>query len=319
MVEFGAEIQVDLSMKNITTALQTFLASKVPMNKTDLFSITLANGQIIYATSGQAPVEFLSNWYYPSKYGAWERGKVPCKVAFTPESVQMELTVKADSTILYPGTSTPLMKTVTAGLFDKALVKVYTLFWALTESVYAGIARGYLTTFVGEITDLEQTGRSQVKFNVTSMDFILNLNMPRNLIQSSCRWTLFDYGCSLLRSNFAKSESAASGSTATVLVLSDTSNPTWWNANMTFAQGSLLFTGGQNNGLWASIKSQNTATGTFPSQITLAAAMPFPVASGDAFTIYPGCNKSIGACTNQFNNLINYGGASFVPNPETAM
>ena len=306
-------------MKNIPAALQTFLASKVPMNKTDLFAVTLANGQVIYAMSGQAPVQFLSNWYYPSKYGAWERGKIPSKVAFTPESVQMTLTVKADSSILFPGTSTPLMKTVTAGMFDKALVKVYTLFWGLDESVYAGIARGYLTAFMGEITDLQQTGRSQVKFDVTSMDFILNLNMPRNLIQSSCRFTLFDYGCSLLRSNFAKSETAVSGSTQSLLVLSDTSSPAWWNANMTFAQGSLQFTGGQNSGLWASIKSQNAATGIFPAQISLQGTMPFPVSIGDAFMAYPGCNKTITACENQFNNLINIGSNPFVPNPEVAM
>jgi len=306
-------------MKTITTAMQTLLASKVPLNRTDLFLIVLANGQSIYATSGQSPVAFGGNVYWPSTYGAWERGNAPSQVSFTPKTVEMELTVKADSSVSYPGTSTPLMQTVIAGMFDKAAVTVSTLFWPFGMTTQQGLTTyGSITTFAGEITELQQTGRSQVKFTVTSSDFLLNQNVPRNLIQSSCRHTLYDYGCTLLASNFTNANSAAIGTTTLTLVLAVATVPTWWNAYMTFAQGSVKFTSGQNAGLWGYIKTQGSATGTFPTNVSLGAPMPFLVSVADTFDLFPGCNKSLTACENQFNNLINIGATPFVPDPEIA-
>jgi hypothetical protein len=60
------------------------------------------------------------------------------------------------------------------------------------------------------------------------------------------------------------------------------------------------------------IKNLNTNT-----QILLATPTKFPVAVGDTFNMFAGCNKSIPMCHVGFNNLINIGNAGvFTPNPE---
>ncbi len=53
--------------------------------------------------------------------------------------------------------------------------------------------------------------------------------------------------------------------------------------------------------------------------INLWQALPYAPAPGDQFTVYPGCDKSVFACRNKFNNLLNYGGFPFTPNEETAL
>jgi uncharacterized phage protein (TIGR02218 family) len=138
---------------------------------------------------------------------------------------------------------------------------------------------------------------------------------PRNLIQSACRHVLFDPICGLTQANYAQSNSVAAGSNQLTINLGTAlTSATWWNANMSVAQGKLQFTSGQNAGLWYAIKSQNSTT-----QIGLAVPTTFPVATGDAFTIYPGCDKTQATCQSRFNNLANNGGFPYVPNPEIAI
>jgi hypothetical protein len=53
--------------------------------------------------------------------------------------------------------------------------------------------------------------------------------------------------------------------------------------------------------------------------LNLWQALPYAPAQGDEFTVYPGCDKSVFACRNKFNNFLNYGGFPFIPNEETAL
>jgi len=47
--------------------------------------------------------------------------------------------------------------------------------------------------------------------------------------------------------------------------------------------------------------------------------LPFAPNAGDAFTAYPGCDKTQNTCTAKFNNLANFEGFPYVPAPETAI
>jgi uncharacterized phage protein (TIGR02218 family) len=51
--------------------------------------------------------------------------------------------------------------------------------------------------------------------------------------------------------------------------------------------------------------------------ITVLQPLPAAVVSGDAFEIYPGCDKTKATCENKFANLIRFRGYPFIPAPET--
>ena len=74
-----------------------------------------------------------------------------------------------------------------------------------------------------------------------------------------------------------------------------------------FASGIITMTSGSANGMTTNVKSL-VSTGV--NAQTLYPLLPFGrlPAVGDAFTITPGCSKSVGACQYKFNNVINYGG-----------
>jgi uncharacterized phage protein (TIGR02218 family) len=41
--------------------------------------------------------------------------------------------------------------------------------------------------------------------------------------------------------------------------------------------------------------------------------MPYPITAGDSYTLQQGCDKTIGTCSNRYNNAINFRGEPHVP------
>lgn len=321
-------------MKHFSPQLFAFLQTRTVYNRADLFLIELNNGQIITATTAQQDIPFgfaglsipsplpspfygpLANTiYYSTKYGAWERGSITSEASYIPKSNTMNLTVLANQSILYPGTTTPLMQVVAAGIFDAAQVTVYTVYWAIGDTPAGGIGMGYETKFVGQISKVLDSSRDKITFEVADMLYRLSTEIPKNVIQSSCRHTLFDPNCTLNQASFSFANAVAAGSTTLQINLANNvTTASYWNGVITFTQGKIQFTSGKNNGIWAYIKNMNSDT-----QILLNAPLPFPVNTGDQFTMYPGCNLSIAMCQLGFNNLINIGSMPFTPNPEVAL
>lgn len=259
----------------------------------------------------------MNRTFYSTKFGAWERGSVTSEASYQPKSNTMDLTLAAPQSVNYPGTSIPMTQVVLAGLFEKALVTVYTVYWPLggLPTDWNGIAMGSVVTFLGEITKVRDSSRKRIVFEVADMLYRLNTELPIHVIQSGCRHRLFDVNCSLNQANFAFTTTVASGSSALLLNLAAALNTaSFFVSGMTFSQGSVLFTSGQNSGLRAFIKNQNSNT-----QLLLSAPLPFPVTTGDALTVYPGCDLSLQTCINTYNNKINFGGTPFCPSPEQAL
>ena len=51
-----------------------------------------------------------------------------------------------------------------------------------------------------------------------------------------------------------------------------------------------------------------------PSQIfTLWLPMANAIQTGDAYSVYPGCDKRFATCQGTFNNAANFGGFPYVP------
>ena len=74
-----------------------------------------------------------------------------------------------------------------------------------------------------------------------------------------------------------------------------------------------VFCGGANAGLTRTVKSYGSGLFRFALQL------PHPPASGDTFTVYPGCPKTQAACKDKFSNLIHFRGYPYVPPAETAL
>lgn len=310
-------------MKSFSPQLLDFLLTHKVFNRADLFLIELSNGQIITATSAQQDINFgfqgtspvIEQIYYSTLFGAWERGSVTSEASYAPKSNTMDLTVLAGSSILYPGTSVPLTQVVLAGLFDAAQVTVFTIYWPIGAKPAYGIEMGYETKFAGKISKVTDAGRDKITFEVADMLYMLSIEVPLNVIQSSCRHVLFDSNCALLESNFAYPNSLASGSTQMLLNLAlGLSSASFFVAGMSFSQGRIKFTTGQNAGSWAYIKQQKSNT-----QVLLNAPLPFPVSTGDQCIVYPGCDLTLATCQNVYSNLINNGSTPFVPNPEVSL
>lgn len=306
-----------------SAALANWLANPALVNyeRADLFRILLLNGSYITTTTAQGQdINFTApsdsqRTYNCSRSGRWQRGVIRSKVSFNMEADDLTLTLIAEDTVLYPGSTASMMSVIQAGLFDKAVVDIFTIYWGQGETPYAGIARGFEHKYSGEILQVSELTRTLASFKVADPTYRLNLMWPRNLIQSGCRHVLFDPVCTLNQNSFALNNTVAANSTQLLInLVTALSTASWWNSFMTVSQGKLQFTSGQNAGLWYPVKIQNSTT-----QITLAVPTAFPVATGDTFTIYPGCAKTQNACLNQFNNLINNGGFPYVPNPEIGL
>jgi len=290
-------------MKAATAGLKSFVSANKTCYRAQLFTIILLNGTVLRYCDGQSSISFGGSVFNASRtgVGAWRRGRIATKLG--TESSTMALTVVADVTDIM--NSIPIIQAVQLGLFDGATVRVETLFM----SNYGNTSNGAVVNFLGDVTNVDECGRSHAKFTVTSLTHRLDTPLPRKLIQPACPHTLFDSGCTLTKGGFAVNRSIQAGSTQTLLIPS----VAFTQADGYFDLGTGTFTSGANNGFSFTIKKH---TG---GQLQLHVPLPFVVNAGDAFICYPGCDKLQSTCQNKFNNLINFGGAPYVPVPETAL
>jgi hypothetical protein len=77
-----------------------------------------------------------------------------------------------------------------------------------------------------------------------------------------------------------------------------------------FAYGKVKFLTGQNAGFSMEVKTFS------PGVVTLAMAMPYPIAVGDTYTITAGCDRLIGTCFARYNNLVHFRGEPYIPGPD---
>jgi uncharacterized phage protein (TIGR02218 family) len=311
-------------VKNFTTALLNLISENEKLFRADLFLVQCSNGTNLAITSGQAdiktgvitgPAAAASNLTFSaSKYGNWARDTITTTLAC--ESNSCTVTVAANDAILFPGTTVPLVTAIRLGLFQSALISIFGAYMP----TYGDTSAGLEMKFYGQMGEIQKAGRAGIEFKVNDLVYLLNIQMPRNLIQSSCRHTLYDQNCTAVRASFATSTTISSvDPTGLLLNLSSTLNSSYFGSSSPpgghYRQGTVLFTSGQNNGISRVISQANSTT-----QVQLTIPFPFPIASGDAVSIAPGCDKTQDTCANIFFKWpLFYGGANFVPAPETVL
>lgn len=212
----------------------------------------------------------------------------------------LEVTIEAGLTDLINGV--PVLQAIGQGLFDGAAFRIDRLFMDSASNQIGTVVR-----FSGFIGALDELARSSAKLTVNAGTAYLSMQLPAVILQPGCTNTLFDARCGLVKASFADNNVVQPGSTINKLISLST------KADGYFDNGQLLFTSGPNNGLVKAVKSY------LGQQFIFNSPLPFVPNAGDAFTAYPGCDKTQATCTNKFSNLVNFEGFPYVPVPETAI
>ena len=187
-----------------------------------------------------------------------------------------------------------------AGLYDGAEVRIFVVNWQDPSQGTLRLRRGWL----GEVM-LSSEGQWRTELRGMSQVLAQRLIEPYT---PDCRADLGDARCGVdirdpqwTRPGLVTAPLDALSFTAAIDI---TDKPDDW-----FAGGVIRFTSGQNSGRAIEVRGADLATG----DLVLSFPPPFPVGTGDAFEIYPGCDKRLSTCIERFDNVLNFRGDPFVP------
>lgn len=293
--------------KTITAAMTTLLAGR-KWYTAKLFTFTLNNGAVLTYTSFDRDL-VLSGTTYSSGGTTGPYFEQRGKKATTKRSIG----VSVDSMMLtvIPGTWTvdgiAFGFAVRLGLFDGADF----LYQRVNMATPGDTSAGAIPMFGGKVGKIDFS-LSAAEITIESYLKLLNIQMPRNLYQAGCQWTLYDTGCGLNPATFAAAGTVASASSGQSFAIAGAAagKPAAY-----FNLGKVQFTSGQNAGFWAQVQSHTTG----PATLNVFPPFGFTPQAGDAFTAYPGCDLTQTTCTNKFSNLPNFRAMPYTPQVSTGL
>lgn len=286
-------------MKSASTDLKNFLVSARAFWFANLYTLTLPGGTVIRWTSADQPT--VANGQTFARGPLLTDSGVKLKRGLEVSTI--EIGVAAKPTDLVGGV--PLLEFMKANGFDGATVKVERAFAASWDTAIIGT----MIRFSGRYSESRDVGETRGLLIAASWPELLNVDMPADVYQASCLHTVFDSGCGLDRNSFdAAGVVGAAAKTTTTFPSNLATTAGTYNA------GTVVFTSGANNGQRRTVRSQDAS-----GNIVLVRALPAAPGTGDTFIAYPGCDLQKATCFGKFNNLAQFNGASFIPEPETAL
>jgi uncharacterized phage protein (TIGR02218 family) len=288
-------------MKATTSAVRTLLSAAMAapdaqVQFAECFTFITTVGATYTWTNFDLPIAYNGYTFLasgPLVQGLKYKGTVGLEVD------KQQVIIAARPTDLINGA--PLLEALRDGAFDGAPVYRDRVFLAGPSWTVVGGVR----MFQGRVSTVDAVGRTQATVTVARDLVILDYDMPRNLFSPTCVHTLYDSGCGVIRGAYAANGTAGAGSTQSAIYSSV--------AAAQHMQGSLVFSSGQNANVRATVKVAYPASG-----FALMYPLPFEPATGDAFTVYAGCDHTLATCQTRFNNKANFRGFPFVPPIETA-
>lgn len=271
--------------------------------RADQYDIALVTGTTLRYTSSDGPLKFGANTYLTGL--TIKRGGLTQKAGLEVQTLNLEIAPQGDN----PGGAPTIgglsfLSACRAGLLDGARVLMSKAFLSPAKPI--DTSPGQVPWFQGRIADVK-CGRFAAAITVNSDIELLNIAMPRNIVQTGCVHTLFDAGCTLAEASFHNSGTITSlGATANQIVASAQPGATGY-----YDLGKIAFTSGALNGRSFAVKSF-VAGGTITTIAPLTG-----VIVGDTFIIAAGCDKQQATCSSKFSNLAHYRGYPYVPVPET--
>jgi uncharacterized phage protein (TIGR02218 family) len=290
-------------MKQATAALVSYLnglrpASDAPLQVGDLFTVWLANGNILAYTNLDLPVAW-NGFAYLANSVLVSGLKYKCALGLNVDSQQITISARPSDTL----GGIPFLQALRQGVFDGAIIqreKAFFSSWATKHDSLAPI--GAAIMFKGRVSSIDQIGRTTAQVTVAADTIFLDIDMPRRLWSPQCSHVLYDSGCGLARGTYSASGAVGSGSSGTQI--------NWSGATAAFGQGAIIFTSGANSGVVATIKD------AWAGGLQLAYPLPNAPSAGDAFTAAQGCDHTMATCKNKFGNLGNFRGYPYVPPPQ---
>jgi hypothetical protein len=302
------------------TLIQQILSSG-KIGLAELYDITLATGQTYHFSSSDAvpaavtvltPQGSTGPFSYASGF-IITRGKITQKTGVEAGHLEVAFAPQLN----YPGGAPtiagyPIQQAARYGFLDGARFSYNELY--LNPAIGANAsAVGF---FSGTIQDIQA---DRLAVHLTVEDFLAylgNQQMPRPLFGTGCIHTVYDQGCTLLKSLFTVSGALTSVGDNAHFVAGAMTQPAGY-----FKLGQLTFTSGANNGVAGPVNS-------FGSGGAFAMGFPFPVtpSPGDTFTVWPGCDLQETTCQNSnaavgppFNNGAHFSATPFTPQPLTLL
>jgi len=199
------------------------------------------NDSAYTGNTGSWTINIIPPTYYATKYGAWERKAYANEASFKLKASSLDLHGYIPETVICPGTTTPLMQVINQGVFNGAKVIIQSLFWPLGSPPSSGFSMGTMQLMIGQIGNVKPSGRSKIICEVFDLTYVLNREFPPHRIQSACRHSFCDSGCTLQINNF-RSTPYALDSSSTQLYLNLTI-PARVNSG-TYVYGNLLLVTG---------------------------------------------------------------------------
>lgn len=263
----------------------------------DLYEFVLIDGTVLRYTSGAISTAW-NGQVFQSGGPVFERGEI--RIAAGLEADELTLTAWPREGNLLLGLS--WAAAACNGAFDGATVTA----WRAHSAGPGRPVVGAVRLFGGSVGNVDIGVEEGIKIPVQSDMAVLDRKIPRAVFQPGCDRTLYDKGCGLSRASHQINGNAQGGSDALRIVTSLS------DAAGTYSGGEVRIITGVSAGARRTIKRH--ADG---GVLLLAYPLPRGVMAGDAFQLWPGCNRTYAACQ-AFGNTPRFRGEPFIPAPETA-
>lgn len=290
-------------MKTATTELRLLIESG-EFERCDLYTITLVDGTIVYVTDADTDQTWDGHTFLSDR-PVIKRETIKSSLGMEVDGLSLTIHPRneaSDGHVADTLAGLPFGKAIREGVLDGAKILLEKAYLASWSSGIVGVLHG----FEGSVSEIDG-GRGEYQIEVKSALELLNIEMPRNLFQSTCVHFLYNSGCTLNRAAFTSTGEVSGSITVN-----------GFDTNLAqvvgyFDRGVVVFTSGVCSGLRRTVK-KHTAGGF----LTFALPLPQTPSVGDDFTIYPTCDRMPTTCDDKFDNLDHFKGYPFVPTPETA-
>jgi hypothetical protein len=319
-------------LRPASSALIAALDGGVRLWRADLFQFTLQDGTNFYWTSFDNDVT-IGGQVYSSKAPWLSRSK--WEVVNTMQVPTMTVNLDALNTSFNGGGNIKLQ--IVNGVFDGASFLYSVAFLIINSTsflpavdttgqdavdttgntVYSVIVTslqeiiGTIDVFGGMVGSVDITGNS-AQITCKGKNNLLAQYTPRNVYQTGCVHGFCDAGCTLSAASFTSSFTVGASPQANFIPWSGTA-PSNYAA---YTNGTVTMTSGAASG------QQRTVGSATSSGLTLVYPLYETPSSGDTFTAFQGCDKTLDSGSNQSctsrSNTQNFRGFPFTPPPDAA-
>jgi uncharacterized phage protein (TIGR02218 family) len=289
-------------MKSADAGLIAFLAANRQFYQADIFDFAFTDGSHLYLTSADVNIT-IGGHTYAATGPLMQRSKLKQVRGVQVDTLTLICFATTGNLLEGAGFQTALLQ----GALDGAVVTMSRLIFAS----WANPAQfNPVVLFKGRVADLPAVDYGQVQINVKSFLELLDQQVPWQLYQAPCAYSLYDANCGVARAGFAQGGYVqASGGNTAFSFLTNLTQPDGW-----FTLGKIQMTTGAAAGQTRAIKLYAGAVVTV--MVPFIGSGP---AAGDAFTAWAGCDRQLSTCLTKFSNLNAFGGQPFIPAPSTAV